>query len=316
MLPTFFVIGARKSGTTSLWRYMQGHPGIFVPENEKEPKYFVEERGWQRGQEWYESLFAGAPEGSARGDLSTDYSIYPVYSGVPKRIAALIPDARLIYVMRDPIEHMRSAYAYSLWLGTESRPIREALLLDARYSYECLYALQIEQYLEHFPLSQMLLLTAEDLRFERRETMRRIFSFIGVDPDLCPDNVDEEYNVSRGRRAPRAWARLAGDVLIRSGAADRVPPGIERAIGRVNRSKLFARDVREEELQVDDDLRSRLAAVLRRDLSALRAFMGPSFTCWGLLDGVAGAPVPGAPVPGAPVAGASLPGARSASSSS
>ncbi|MDE3085339.1 MAG: sulfotransferase domain-containing protein [Acidobacteriota bacterium] len=111
MLPTFIVIGARKSGTSSLWEYLKGHPGIFVPEEEKEPKFFVEERGWGAGLEWYEGLFAGAREDQARGELSTDYTAFPLYTGVPARMKALLPDVRLVYVMRDPIEHLRSAYA-------------------------------------------------------------------------------------------------------------------------------------------------------------------------------------------------------------
>ena len=279
MLPTFIVIGARKSGTSSLWRYMQGHPQVYVPEYEKEPKYFVEERGWSLGQAWYEGLFAGAGDALARGEFSTDYTVFPLYAGVPARIKALIPDVRLIYIMRDPIEHLRSAYSYSLWDGWESRPIRDALLLDARYVYECRYALQIEQYLDHFPRSQLLLLTSEELRSNRQETMRRIFSFVGVDPEVTPSNLKEEHNVSEGRRVPRQWARTVGNVLIRSGLDRRLP----RSLERVNRGPLFARQVRPEELVIDDDLRARLVAYLRSDLEALRGIMGPSFDCWGLL---------------------------------
>jgi hypothetical protein len=280
VLPTFIVIGARKSGTSSLWRYMDTHPDVFVPTYEKEPKYFVEERGWPLGQAWYEGLFAAAGDAKARGEFSTDYTAFPMYAGVPARMAALLPDVRLIYVMRNPIDHMRSAYSYSLTIGTEARPIREALLTDARYLYECEYALQIEQYLAHFPLDQLLLLTAEELRFKRQETMSRIFSFIGVDAEWVPPNLDEEFNRSQ-LTAPRPWARRAGDVLIRTGLGERVPTRLQRAAT----SRYALRDVQPEELEIDDDLRARLVAYLQRDLGALRQWMGPSFEAWGLLEG-------------------------------
>lgn len=278
VLPTFIVIGARKSGTSSLRIYMETHPDVFVAP-EKEPKYFVEERGWPLGLAWYEGLFAGAGNAKARGEYSTDYTVFPVYAGVPERMAALLPDVRLIYVVRNPIDHMRSAFSYSMRIGTEARPIREALLNDARYMYECLYALQIEQYLKHFPLDQLLLLTAEDLRFKRQETMSRIFSFIGVDPGWVPPNLHEELNRSQ-RTVPRPWARRAGDVLIRTGLGERLPARVQQ----VGMSRWGLREVQPDELVIDDDLKGRLVVYLQRDLEALRKWMGPSFDAWGLLE--------------------------------
>lgn len=284
MLPTFIVIGARKSGTSSLWRYMASHPEVFVPDEEKEPKFFVEERGWTLGREWYEGLFAGADGALARGEFSTDYTVFPLYAGVPERMAALVPEAKLIYVMRDPLEHMRSAYEYSLWLGTEARPIREALLLDSRYLYECSYGLQIAQYLTFFPLSQMLLLTAEDLRTHRTDTLRRIFSFIGVDAEWIPPNLDEEFNSASGRTAPRPWARKAGDVMIRSRVAERIPVRISARLEDASKGPMFRRPILSAEVTIDDDLRQRLVSFLRRDLEQLHQWMGLSFHCWGHLD--------------------------------
>lgn len=285
MLPTFIVIGARKSGTSSLWRYMAGHPDVFVPEHEKEPKYFVEERGWPRGQAWYESLFAAAGAEQARGEFSTDYTVFPLYAGVPARMKELLPDVRLLYVMRNPLDHLRSAYRYSRWEGWETRPIREALLLDARYLYECQYALQIEQYLEFFPRSQMLLLTSEDLRARRQETLRSIFEFVGVDPGWVPPNIDEEFNRSEGRLVPRPWARKVGSVLMRPRVASRMPVSAAELIERVNRGPLFAQELTDDDLAMDDDLRARVVGFLRPDLERLTAIMGPSFACWDLLSG-------------------------------
>ncbi|HUC37229.1 MAG TPA: sulfotransferase domain-containing protein [Acidimicrobiales bacterium] len=278
MLPTFLVIGARKSGTSSLFHYLGAHPEVFVTP-EKEPKYFLEEGSWHRGLAWYESLFDDAGDAKARGELSTDYSIYPMYRGVPARIASLLPDVRLIYVMRHPIDRMRSCYAFGLWMGTEHRPIDEALLVDARYAYESRYALQIEQYLTHFPSSQLLLITAEELRYDRAQTMQRVFSFIGVDPLLMPDTLEREFNTVDGREKPRPWARRVGDILIRSGLDQRLPPSFQR----IASSRHLREPITADELRIDDQLAASLVDLLRQDLESLRRFTDPTFDCWGLL---------------------------------
>ena len=283
MLPTFVVIGARKSGTTSLWRYLDAHPQVFVPQDEKEPKYFVAERGWARGRAWYESLFADAGDALARGECSTDYTAFPHYGGVPERMAALLPDVRLVYVLRDPVERMRSAYAYSLWLGTETRPIADALLTDARYANESRYALQIEQYLACFRQDQLLLVTAEELRERRQATLSKVFAFIGVDPQWTPANVTTEFNTVEGRRAPRRWWRSAGDVLIRTGLGERLPLRVRPALERLDATGLARRPIADAELVVDDDLRARFIRFFRADLVTLTQWMGPEFDAWGML---------------------------------
>ncbi len=281
MLPTFMVIGAQKAGTSSLWSYLDGHPEVFVTAD-KEPKFFVAEREFGRGTTWYESLFEGAEGAQARGECSTDYSVFPLYGGVPERIASVVPDIRLVYLMRDPIDRIRSAYAYALWSGVESRPIEEALVYDARYLYQSQYALQIEQYLAYFSLSKILLVKSEDLRTRRADTLRRIFSFIGVDPELMPANIRTELNTAEGRTKPRAWTRKVGDVLVRHEQALRRPmrrvgPYIERIAGH----RIARQPIAPEELEMSAELVGRLTAYLRRDLAALRRLAGPGFDCWG-----------------------------------
>src|SRR5204863_2222453 len=85
MLPNFLIIGAQKSGTTSLYRYLQMHPDVFMPRN-KEPDFFVAERNWPMGLDWYEAHFAAARDAIAIGEASTTYTMYPHYAGVPERV--------------------------------------------------------------------------------------------------------------------------------------------------------------------------------------------------------------------------------------
>src|SRR6185503_1695260 len=107
------------------------------------------------------AAFADAGDAVAVGEASPQYAMFPRYHGVPERIAATVPDVRLIYVVRDPVERMRSSYRHTLAGGSEHRPIDEALLVDARYLYPSLYALQLEQYLRVVDRSRILVVASE-----------------------------------------------------------------------------------------------------------------------------------------------------------
>ncbi len=221
-LPNFLIIGAQKAGTTSLYEYLRHHPQVFMPEP-KELNFFVESFSWSKGLDWYESNFADAGEALAVGEASPTYSMYPALPGVPERVAQIIPDVRLIYLLRDPIERMRSGYLNALATGAEHRPIREALVCDARYLCASSYALQIDHYLRFFDRSQMLLILSEDLRYSREETLTRVFEFLGIKPDWRPPNLSAEYHSTDGKRRPRKSARLFGDAVIK--ARMRLRPG-------------------------------------------------------------------------------------------
>ena len=109
MLPNLIVIGAAKCGTTSLHAYLDEHPEIAMS-REKELHFFVDRKNWGRGIEWYEAQFdASAP---VRGESSPGYSAYPLYEGVAERMARVVPDAKLVYLVRDPVERVVSHYTH------------------------------------------------------------------------------------------------------------------------------------------------------------------------------------------------------------
>ena len=93
MLPNLVVIGAERCGTSSLHRYLGSHPQVFMS-RKKELNFFVAEREWRRGRRWYERQFP--TDAPVRGESSPAYTAYPVFSGVPARLAALVPDAKLL----------------------------------------------------------------------------------------------------------------------------------------------------------------------------------------------------------------------------
>ena len=122
MLPNTFIIGAGKSGTTSLWLYLNRHPDIALSRN-KEPAFFVRPN-FREDLDWYESLFEPA---RIVGEASTVYTAHPVFDGVPERIHSLVPTPKLIYLVRDPVERAISHYVEHISQGIESRSAIEAL---------------------------------------------------------------------------------------------------------------------------------------------------------------------------------------------
>lgn len=279
MMPNFLIIGAQKTGTTTLWAHLRNHPQVFLSEN-KEPNFFVEELEWHRGREWYESLFDGASGATAVGEASTLYTMFPTYAGVPERIASMIPDVKLIYVMRDPIARMQSLYGLHLMAGWERRPISEALVLDTRYADSSRYAMQIEQYLRYFRREQLHLLTSEDLEQRPSETIRGILDFLQVDPAWEVQDIGKRQNTRDDQRVPKDWWRATGDFIIRYRLTGLVPDFVVKH----NRNKFMTRPIRADERQLTPSIQERMAEVLRSDVERLTQWMEPTFDGWGLLD--------------------------------
>jgi hypothetical protein len=275
-LPTFLVIGSLKAGTTSLWTYLRAHPEIYMPE-EKELRFFVEQHNWSRGRPWYEAHFAEAGDARAVGEASPSYTISTSFPGVPERIASLIPDTKLIYVMRHPVERMRSHYLQRVADGTEDRPVETAFRENLDYIHTSRYAFQLEPYLEHFPLERILLITSENLRDHRPETLRRVFSFLGVDPGFVPETMSEEANRTDVRRERVPAVDRARDRPVYRALA-RVTPGPVRRL----HYRLTTRPMRTVDVRLSPETERIIVEGLRPDIAQLRTYMPPGFDGWGI----------------------------------
>src|SRR3712207_3099155 len=105
-----------KCATTSLHYYLNLHPQISMSEK-KELDFFVREKHWDKGVEWYKSNFHGNGETKIYGEASPNYTLHPIFSGVPERMYSVVPEAKLIYVVRDPIDRMISHYIHEYTKG-------------------------------------------------------------------------------------------------------------------------------------------------------------------------------------------------------
>lgn len=282
-LPNFLLIGAMKAGTTSLYHYLKIHPQIFMPEY-KAPEFFVEESNWRRGIDWYRKQFALAgADAVAIGEASNVYTKYPRYKGVPQRIAAHIPEARLIYVVRDPINRIRSHYQTRVAEGTEKDPFEKAVFKNPIYIDYSRYTLQIEEYLKYFPREQLLIITAEDLRDIRQATIRQVYEFLGVDAAFVSSDLDRVFYQTKDRAVHSPiplWLRKS---LKKYFPVTKRFKELENNVSlRLNQFRRRSKDTLEpvKPFKIPEEVRERLVNLLEDDVRRLRSYMDPKFNGW------------------------------------
>jgi Sulfotransferase domain len=278
-LPTFLVIGAMKAGTVSLSHYLDEHPDVFLGRGGRfgEPNFFVAEQNWARGRGWYESLFEGAGSATALGECSPGYAMAPLFGGVPERMVQVVPNARLVYVVRDPIARMRSMYMHQVSAGRERRRI-EVALLDDRYLGPSLYGFQLAAFLDHFDRGQVLVIASEVLRETPREALSAVFGHLGVDPAAA--DLDQRYRDHRSMDKPVPRLHDLG-WLPRHGVRlePRWRPDQRTGLSRL----LTTRPARPDDSAISRDFRDRLAERLASDLRRFEDLLGypiPSAWTW------------------------------------
>jgi Sulfotransferase family len=295
-LPNLVVIGVTSCGTTALHYYLDLHPQIgmsrpkeldfFIDGAEPEGRVSVSGRreeelvrsvpsNWSKGVDWYASHFS--PADRVRGESSARYTA-PWFTGVPERMASLLPDARLIMLVRDPIERMVSHYVMLRSEGREWRPVDEAFAQpDNLYLVRSRYFRQLRRFLEHFPRDRMLVLSQEDLLHRRTDTIRSAYDFLGVDSGFYSPRFERK----RHRTGGKGWRyRIASRLISLPGArvVYRLPQevkwGIEKA---VNLS-----ESREPDRPDIDHLREHLAEQLTDDVRQFRQLTGRDFSEWSI----------------------------------
>lgn len=220
--PDFIIVGAAKSGTTSVHEYLNEHPGVFMS-SPKETDFFAHlasdgrERFTWGGVKWdpaaridtagkYSALFATAKPGQVCGEASPSYLFNP---RVPQLVHDWNPDVRIVLLLRDPAERAWSDFLHNLRDGTEPLPVErfldafhdgkrrvaEGWIEHADYEIKGNYGSQLENWLRIFPREQVGVFFYDDLRADPRALIGRILAFIGADASFVPD-VTQRYNVT------------------------------------------------------------------------------------------------------------------------
>jgi len=277
LLPTFFVIGAAKAGTTSINNYLARHPQIEMAEP-REPHVMVSPIPEERVA-LYGRHFRGGTE--LRGDCSPSYSVYPTHPRVSEHIAEMVPDARIVYMVRDPVERMISYYAQTVVHGVQRQPAAVALdpVDDGNYYLAgSRYATQVEVYLRSFAPDRVMVVDQADLRDRRADVLRRCFAHVGADPDYWDGGFAVEHNV---RGSDNVQLGAAGRALRGSGlnaASKRLLPTATRRwlLGPIRRA-LGGGGF---EPEVTPELRARIAEALAPEAARLRELTGQRFATW------------------------------------
>lgn len=276
-----FIVGAMKSGTTTLFDILARHPAI-APASDKEPGWFAFPEVRERGQAWYDGLFDETDAAVWRLEASTDYSKAPFVTGVWERMRAEVPGRiRLLYLMRHPLRriesHARHVQVAKKELGQRISP-RPDHGLDAGVSEVNMaaarYAAQLDAYPEAWAAGDILCLTLEELQSDPDATLARVYAFLGLPPgetELQRSNAAE--NRTRTHPAWRLLSRLGP--LMAAGRA-LLPHALRETIKGRMRQKVTA----EGRFRLTGDEEMRLLDELRPDLRRLRDHYGVDIERW------------------------------------
>lgn len=256
MLPSFIVIGGMRCGTSSMYHYLSEHPEICMS-SMKETDFFVRKTNYWRGLEWYRARFDG--EAKAYGEASPNYTKRHSHPGVPECMHAIVPDVKLIYIVRNPLARIVSHYVYTYHRGYESRSLPEVLasLHESDCVLTSMYYFQLSAYLEHFPADRILVITSERFKMYRKDVMRQVFDFIGVDPSFESRAFEKIHHTSMGK---------LGKVVLRS----------------LLSSVLNVRPIHFGRPSLDRRMKARLRDYLAPDVEKLRSFTGLGLEEWPL----------------------------------
>ncbi len=274
-LPDFVVIGAPKAGSTTLWGYLRAHPEVFMC-TPKEPQFFNDDDHWERGVDWYRELFADAGDAKVVGEASVRYATSQASSAlVPSRMAAVLPEAKIVYVVRHPVERMVSQWRHNRRWYAEPLPLQDALRTP-RYLMPSRYAAQLARF-SHYPAERVHIVVAERMRDDPAAELRLLFTFLGVDPDIELQGVEPEQNRAADQRVPRWWMQRAmrnrGVRLARRLVRSVLPQRTQRGISRITRRR---------DLDDRSGVPDGLEALFADDVARLRAYVAGPFDGWGI----------------------------------
>lgn len=294
VMPSFLIVGFQKAGTTSVYRYLEQHPEVFVSPI-KELNFFssiVEHpvidpqlTGGMTDPDAYRAVFTPGAGHKAIGEASPIYATDPA---VPAEIARLAPEARLIALVRDPAERAYSQYWMRVRDGREKRPFAAAIDAELRavgdapwqpnvdhYLASGFYARHLTPYWDRFAPDRLACYLFEDLEADPAGVMRDIFRFLGVDEHFAAD-TSVRHNVAG---APRS--ALLQPLMRKTRLSQSVRRMLPKPVGDYAMAKLEAwrsRNVSRPALA--PQARRRLVSIFRPDVELLQDRLGRDLSHW------------------------------------
>jgi len=278
-LPSFIIAGAPKCGTTTLVEWLRGHPRLFVPRPKLEPHYFAFR--FDQGEAWYRSLFDAAGDRMAC-EKSTWYL---ADAEAPVRMKTLLPNAKLIFLLREPVARAVSHYWFRMQRGVVAPDCSFDKFLDAAPEMVETghYAKHLARWESHFGADRMLTLLIDDLEEDRRSaTMARVLDFVGLEPfEQLPIESESNKTVVRDPSRPAARLRRLWTPIYRGVARTPLARPMARAAGAA-RALLGDRPMTAQERRdsIPRESLRRLAAVYEPGIAPLEARLGRDLSAW------------------------------------
>jgi len=284
-LPDFLIIGAAKAGTTTLFRDLQSHPGVFFPLH-KEPHALVKDQVLtDAGRAAYAKLFAGARHDQKIAEASTGYTKRPRYQGVPERARQLLgADLKVFYLVREPISRTISHHRHLYHDGRIAADINQVLRSDELDCRELIeigkYAAQIQPWIDTLGRDQVSIVQFDSYMKHRRDTIESLQRVIGLEPRPDLVNIESAYNVTADRRYARGVVGSRIARITRSGTWKHklrglVPDGMVNAGKRL----LFKPPLPEPPAMTSETMEM-LMTIFKPDAERLAEIMGRPKPLW------------------------------------
>jgi hypothetical protein len=269
----FFIIGAMKAGTTSLFKYLAAHPALY-PSPRKEPRIFRDQADPEGMRRAFHTLFEGRHDERWCFEASTAYAKYPLVVGVPKRLHMIVPEARFVYLVRNPVERAWSQYVHNVAHGRETLPFDRALVRRHEYLDISRYYMQLCQYDEVFPRDRVLVQVFEEMIEDPARTVRAVCEFLGVDASYVPPSANVAHNASSTKRAAPGPLRALASV----GLDEKVPWRVRNWLRNQGAS------LPDKRTDLRPELRARVVESLRADTEAFFGTLGRRIPAWSEFD--------------------------------
>lgn len=273
-LPGFVVIGAMRAGTTTLYELFRASGLISVP-SMKETDFFITEANYARGTSWLRSQFSDLSKPSC--DFSPNYSRRQNFPLCAERIKDTLPDVKLIYVVRDPVERAVSQYRHMCAMGfdmpkpndLEGHKEGDEIIQTSRYAY------QLDAYLEHFSLGDILIVDFQDLVSNQVETLQVLLRRMGLtSTGLELDDVQANSSDDL-ERLPSFWGKLR-----RTKLGDSIRATLPRSF--INTAKTIAAKLSPDRPvePFEPAAREHIRLAVSQDAQRFREMTGLAFSDW------------------------------------
>ena len=228
--PDFIIVGAMKSATSTLHEQLALQPGIFMS-TPKEPNFFSDDDVYQLGLGWYEHLFEYATPNDICGESSTHYTKLPDYPHTINRMSAFLPELKLIYVIRHPVERLVSHYIHQWSQNVIRADINIAIDTFPELINYSLYSMQITPYIEQYGSENILLVFSEAFRKQPELELERVARFIGYDEPVVWHETLPEQNVSNQRvRRFKGYNFLVNNPILATVRRSLIPKGLRNCV--------------------------------------------------------------------------------------